>query len=130
MRLKRDTGTEWRRAPRPPVWRIGELAISIASKTYRAVFGSLEEDHNASELQSGVNGSAKIARLMIAESTSAWTDVMKAGQASSNGVPAQIVALLVELDTLLAERFPQAMSFVRPGFDEPESPGKENPGKT
>lgn len=60
---------------------------------------------------------------MIAESMGAWADLMKVGQASTDGLPSQIVALLVELDTLLGERFPQAMSFVRPGFDAPAGPG-------
>jgi hypothetical protein len=97
--------------------RIAELAISIASKTYRAVGGARDEDYDAADLQSDVHGSAKIARLMIAESLEAWRDFIKAGQSPPASAPARIVALLEELDAALQRRFPSAMQFVRPGFD-------------
>jgi hypothetical protein len=39
------------------------------------------------------------------------------GQATADGVPARLVALLEEIDGGLAARFPRAMAFIRPGFD-------------
>ena len=45
---------------------------------------------------------------------------MEVGRASADGVPAQLVRMLDEVDAGLAGRFPQAMAFVRPGFDDEE----------
>jgi hypothetical protein len=103
------------------VERIDELTLSITTKIYRAVAGSAQADYDPSEQQSDVNGSAKIARLMIADSRRAWEKVIRIGQASADGMPARIVARLDDLDPELARRFPQAMSFIRPGFDDTES---------
>jgi hypothetical protein len=36
----------------------------------------------------------------------------------ADGVPAGLIARLDRLDELLAERFPDAMQFTRPGFDD------------
>ena len=44
---------------------------------------------------------------------------MTAGKASADGVPAQAVRRLQDLDAAIATRLPRAMAFVRPGFDEP-----------
>jgi hypothetical protein len=46
---------------------------------------------------------------------------MEAGKATADGVPANAVAMLEELDAAIRERFPRVMAFVRPGFDEPET---------
>jgi len=100
--------------------RIGELSGLIASKVFRAAYGALDQpDEHDDGIQNDRNGSVKIARLMIAESQSAWRVLMEAGRATANGVPAQLVKLLCELDAILAAQFPRAMAFVRPGFDEP-----------
>jgi hypothetical protein len=48
---------------------------------------------------------------------------METGKATANGVPAQAVRMLDELDVSVRERFPRAMEFVRPGFDGQEVPG-------
>lgn len=42
------------------------------------------------------------------------------GQATADGVPAYAAKVLDNLHTAVLERFPRAMAFVRPGFDEPE----------
>jgi hypothetical protein len=48
---------------------------------------------------------------------------MEVGRATADGVPAQLVRALETLDRDLAARFPDAMSFVRPGFDsDPDTP--------
>jgi len=93
------------------------LSTSISAKLYRAVSGTLESDFDASELQSDPNGSAKMARLLIAETRAAWRVLMEVGRATANGVPARLVNMLDHLDSAVAVRFPRAMEFVRPGFD-------------
>ena len=60
-----------------------------------------------------------MALLWIAESRRAWGVLMEAGKATADGVPAQAVAMLDALDAAVRTRFPHAMAFVRPGFDEP-----------
>ena len=96
---------------------IAALASLVASKTYRAVSGSLDADFNPSDLDSDANGSAKVARLVAGESRRAWSVLTEIGRAAADGVPAGLVRVLDEIDAGLATRFPQAMSFVRPGFD-------------
>jgi hypothetical protein len=97
---------------------IAWFSFTISAKVFRAISGSNEPDFDPEDRQSDPNGSAKIARLFIDESRRAWRVLMQAGRAPANGVPAQLVALLDHLDAGLAARFPQAMAFTRPGFDE------------
>ena len=92
----------------------------ISAKVYRAICGQAEGWEGRDEAQTDFNGSAKIALIGIAESRSAWRVLMEAGRATANGVPAQAVRRLEELDAAMRERFPRVMEFVRPGFDEPE----------
>ena len=42
---------------------------------------------------------------------------MEAGRAAADGVPARLVAELQAIDAAVLQRFPNAMAFVRPGFD-------------
>jgi hypothetical protein len=93
------------------------LSSSISAKLYRAVSGTLEPDFDASEIQSDANGSAKIARLLIAETRAAWQVLMEVGRATADGVPARLANMLDQIDSAVAVRFPRAMEFVRPGFD-------------
>jgi hypothetical protein len=79
----------------------------------------LEED----VVQNDWNGTAKLARLIVAESKDAWQVVLKAGEASANSPLNELVELLDRIDAGLAERFPRAMDFLRPGFDEPSTIG-------
>ena len=96
---------------------IAALAGPIASKTYRAVSGAADEDFDRFDLEGDANGSAKVSRLVIAESRHAWQVLMEIGRATADGVPMALVRVLDEIDAGLAQRFPRAMSFVRPGFD-------------
>lgn len=91
----------------------------IGPKICRAIAGQANGWDDPDEVQSDANGSAKVARLGIAESRRAWSVLMEAGKATADGVPARAVQMLDELDRQLAARFPRAMEFVRPGFDEP-----------
>ena len=98
---------------------ISWLSTMIAPKVFRAIAGAADQRDDATDVQSDANGSVKIARLAIAESRRAWGALMEAGKATADGVPARAVAMLEELDAALSVRFPRAMDFVRPGFDEP-----------
>ena len=96
---------------------IEAVAALVPSKVFRAISSLEEDDHDPDEVQSDENGSAKIARIVIADSRAAWQVLMQLGRASADGVPAQLVRQLDEIDAGLAARFPKAMAFVRPGFD-------------
>ena len=100
------------------VARIDETCAVIAARILRAMSGASHEWCDLSDPQDDANGSAKVARLLIAEARRSWRVLMEAGRAAANGVPARLVAALDELDRGLAARFPNAMQFVRPGFDE------------
>jgi hypothetical protein len=89
----------------------------ISSKLYRAICGQAEGWEGRDEAQTDFNGSAKIALIAIAESRAAWSVLMEAGRATADGVPAQAVRTLDELDASVRERFPRVMEFIRPGFD-------------
>jgi hypothetical protein len=90
----------------------------ISSKLHRAICGQAEGWEARDAAQTDFNGSAKIALVGIAESRRAWAVLMEAGRATANGVPAQAVRTLDELEAAVRERFPRVMEFVRPGFDE------------
>jgi len=99
------------------------LALGIGAKVWRAVGGELrglldDEDFDEDDVQSDANGSAKIARLMVAESRDAWAVLMQVGRAIADGLPVKMIERLGRLDQDLAVRFPRAMDFTRPGFDQ------------
>ena len=93
------------------------FASMISSKIHRAVWGQADGWEPRDEVQTDFNGSAKIALIGIGGSRRAWDVLMEAGKATADGVPAQAVKILEELDTAVRERFPHATTFVRPGFD-------------
>ena len=74
---------------------------------------------------SDANGSAKVARLAVAQSLAAWKIVEPAGLIDG-GLAEYLRGSLERIESELAERFPLAMAFVRPGFDE-EIPGIVRP---
>ena len=93
----------------------------ISAKVYRAICGQAQGWEGRDQVQTDFNGSAKIALIGIGESRHAWAVLMEAGRATADGVPAQAVRILGELDASVRERFPRVMEFVRPGFDEAEA---------
>jgi len=114
---------EWPPAVREALATIGWYASMVAVKVGRALHGaagmnsaSLDED----PVQNDWNGSAKVARLAIAESRRAWDTLLLLGQAPPDAPLRQTRELLDRIDDGLARRFPRAGDFVRPGFDEPE----------
>jgi hypothetical protein len=110
---------------------IGRFAGLINAKTRRAVNGLIHlddpafkdddefnDDNGPAYVQSDANGTAKLVRLLIAESRDAWKLLMKVQTIAADGVPAAMVRRLSELDASVAAAFPRALEFVRPGFDE------------
>jgi len=99
-------------------WNAG----AICAKLYRALGSRSEvtDDDRSDPLQTDWNGSAKVARLAIAESLAAWDVLFVAGETPSDAPIRQRRSELEQMDEAIARRFPHAMAFVRPGFDEPE----------
>lgn len=100
------------------------FALRVSSKVHRALTGHvrrLDEDCGVDPIQSDWNGSAKVARLEIAESRAAWTVLLTAGRAPADSPMRHVLDLLDRIEAGLVERFPHAMEFVRPGFDNPDS---------
>lgn len=103
------------------------LSTMIGPKIYRALAGLVDPlspaDHPT---QNDAHGSAKTARLMIADSLAAWRVVNQLGRASLDSPTRTLAAMLDRIDQELAQRIPRAMEFIRPGFDEP-IPGTVRP---
>ena len=101
---------------------IGWFSSLISAKIHRAVIGQAEysEADEDEDIQTDHDGSAKVTLIGIDESRAAWAVLMEHGKATADGVPAQAVRMLGALDEAVRARFPLALEFVRPGFDEPE----------
>ena len=98
---------------------IGWFSSLVSAKIYRAVSGQADRSDADEDIQTDHDGSAKVALIGIAESRAAWAVLMEQGKATADGVPAQAVRMLDALDEAVRARFPLALDFVRPGFDEP-----------
>jgi hypothetical protein len=94
---------------------ISWYALFIEIKFSRAFSGRFEFDDN-DDVQSDSNGSAKIAMLAVNRSKEAWTHLFELIPDEDNILP--ILSLLQRINKLAAEKFPRALQFVRPGFDE------------
>jgi hypothetical protein len=92
----------------------------VSAKVSRALHGLAERGTFGAEdpVQNDWNGSAKLARILVDESRHAWAVVMREGEAPADSPLLELLTLLGSVDDGLAERFPDAMSFIRPGFDE------------
>ena len=111
----------WPGQAQEAVETIESLAIPVSSKVHRALTGYARRDGEDSEIdgvQTDWNGSAKVARLGIAESRVAWSLLLTAGRAAADSPMRQLLEQLEQIDAGIAERFPRAMEFVRPGFDD------------
>jgi hypothetical protein len=113
----------WSREMSEAVDTIAWHSTLISSKTYRALSGYAERHEFAAleddPIQADWNGSAKVARLIVAESKDACFVVLRSSEAVSDSPVKALVALLDQIDAGLADRFPRSMEFMRPGFDEP-----------
>ncbi len=67
-------------------------------------------------VQNDWNGSAKVALISVERSEAAWRAIAGAG---SDREAAALAEALTEMRAAVDREFPGAMSFVRPGFDEP-----------
>jgi len=94
--------------------------LLVSSKIYRALSGFADRDKPVDEspIQNDWNGSAKVARLVIDQSRIAWERLLEQGKAPADSPIRRMPQLLDAIDRQLAERFPRAMEFVRPGFDD------------
>ena len=112
----------WPPAVAAAIDTIGWYSGMIPAKIGRALHGAANEDRFGDEdpVQNDWNGSAKVARLAIAESIGAWRTLFEAGDTPVDASIRRTASLLEQMDTELAARFPLAMEFVRPGFDEPD----------
>jgi hypothetical protein len=101
---------------------IGRFALFIAVKTRRAVAGLVtpceDLDDDDEFRRSDANGCAKLVRLVVAESREAWRLLAQLPSVAADGVPGAMIARLDDLEAHLAAAFPDAMRFVRAGFDE------------
>lgn len=92
----------------------------IGAKIHRALHGRETfadgEDPDDHPVQNDWNGSAKVALISIERSEAAWRLI---AQALADEGAAVLGELLHELADLVRQEFPDAMAFVRPGFDEP-----------
>jgi hypothetical protein len=98
---------------------IARFAGQVAERIEEAVSAANERaDLTSADPQHRSAGAAKVALLAMRDSRRAWRILMEQGRASANGVPARLAESLSTLERATLERFPLAMAFVRPGFDE------------
>lgn len=86
--------------------------ILVSSKTYRAFLHSPND-----ELPDDSRGSAKVALIIIDRSMASWVKVFEIIPELEDDV-LRFLALLSKVKKEILLRFPNAMDFVRPGFDE------------
>jgi hypothetical protein len=129
---------EWPRDVGEALDTISWNAGAIRAKLFRALCGQAECGGDDDErlpasprfpaeagtpsdpVQNDWNGSAKVTRLAIAESIAAWDVLYVAGETPYDAPIRQRRCELEEMDDEIARRFPHAMSFMRPGFDDPD----------
>lgn len=96
-------------------------SVFIGAKIHRALDGRDRWEHGDEPLdedpvQNDWNGSAKVALISVKRSETAWQTI---AAASSDPVATVLAEQLAAMRESLLEAFPRAMTFVRPGFDEP-----------
>lgn len=89
----------------------------IAAKVMRAIRGKLEEDEEErDEFPSDSDGSAKIALIALDRSIGAWAVIAHSYHLYAERV-FEMISYLDRLRQAAEETFPNARSFIRPGFD-------------
>jgi hypothetical protein len=95
-------------------------AFFIGAKLRRALRGRDYHERNDEDepdpVQNDWNGSAKAALISIERSDAAWLII---AQATGNETAAMLATELSDLRREVEAVFPNAWSFIRPGFDEP-----------
>jgi hypothetical protein len=97
----------------------------ITVKLHRAMDGHDRFEHHQEEsddgrIQNDWNGSAKVAILSIQRSLDAWTAL---GSALGDAAAVSLADALSHLHRAVIDQFPDAMRFVRPGFDDIDAAG-------
>jgi hypothetical protein len=90
----------------------------IAAKVMRAIRGNKEEDEEEGfdQFPSDSDGSAKIALIAVDRSIGAWAVIPHYNHLYAESV-FEIISFLDRLRQAIEETFPNARSFIRPGFD-------------
>src|SRR5439155_19822831 len=93
----------------------------VTVKLHRALNDRDRHTHDAAEgddhqVQNDWNGSAKVALISLERSEAAWRMI---AQATADAACAELAGAAAALRRAALDEFPRAMSFVRPGFDEP-----------
>ena len=89
----------------------------ISAKIIRAVRGKVEDDEEVDdEFPRDSDGSAKIALISIDRSIAAWAVIRHYVADGAKGV-IDAIAFLDSLRQAIEKTFPNARSFIRPGFD-------------
>jgi len=89
----------------------------IAAKVMRAIRGQREEEEERSDgFPSDSDGSAKIALVAIDRSMSAWGVISHDNHVLAESV-FEMISFLDRLKQAIEKTFPNARSFIRPGFD-------------
>lgn len=96
-------------------------AYFIGAKLHRALDGRDRAQHGEDEcedhpVQNDWNGSAKVALISLERSELAWRVI---GDATGNNRASALGDAVGHLRRIVLDEFPNAMTFVRPGFDEP-----------
>jgi hypothetical protein len=116
----RQTGRESIQASAHPFAVIRWFHTLIHSKIARAVHGAAtDDDRDRRDWPADHDGSAKVALIGIERSHEAWLQAVERGTAS-DGIIEIFLADLEWLAEELEREFPNARTFVRPGFDEPD----------
>jgi hypothetical protein len=107
---------------------LGRDHFLITAKLHRALSGRerqvLDDELEERSAQTDFNGSAKVALISIDRSEAAWRAVIGVAAGES---PAIFAEQLAHLRGKVEAEFPNARSFVRPGFDE-HAPRERRPG--
>lgn len=101
---------------------IARYSPFIHIKLCRAIHSVITTDEWAGEngLQKDSDGSAKIALIALERSLNAWRTLYHALPEFEDDILSFLVSL-EQLQKMILEFFPDAMRFVRPGFDAPDS---------
>jgi hypothetical protein len=104
---------------------IAHDAALVGAKLHRALEGRDRhrrgedevEDGDIDPVQNDWNGSAKVALISLERSEAAWQVIIHTAADDTSVALADAAA---SVRRLAMDEFPCAMSFIRPGFDEPE----------
>ena len=90
----------------------------VGAKLARALRGrdGRDDDTDDDPVQSDWNGSAKVAVISLERSEAAWQVI---AQSTGDAAPVVLAGHVADLRREVEHAFPNARSFIRPGFDEP-----------